>query len=40
MGIKIEGLLFIFNRPKNVEDLRQRIRPVIIERSVQSVGEC
>jgi hypothetical protein len=36
-----------FNRPKNLEDLRQRIRdemeqinPDIIERSVQSVGEC
>jgi hypothetical protein len=36
-----------FNRPNNLEDLRQRIRaeteqisPVIIERSVQSVGEC
>jgi hypothetical protein len=39
-----------FNRPNNVENLRQRIRaeieqispvnPDIIERSVQSVGEC
>jgi hypothetical protein len=39
-----------FNRPNNLEDLRQRIRaemneieqisPDIIERSVQSVGEC
>jgi hypothetical protein len=36
-----------FNKPTNLEDLRQRIRaeikqisPDIIERSVQSVGEC
>jgi predicted house-cleaning NTP pyrophosphatase (Maf/HAM1 superfamily) len=36
-----------FNRPNNLEDLRQRIRaeveqisPDIIERSVQSVDEC
>jgi hypothetical protein len=36
-----------FNRPNNLEDLRQRIRaeieqmsPDIIERSVQSGGEC
>jgi hypothetical protein len=36
-----------FNRPNNLEDLRQRIRaeteqisPDIIERCVQSVGEC
>jgi hypothetical protein len=42
--VKIE---FYFNRPNNLEDLRQRIRaeteqiiPDIIERSVQSVGEC
>jgi hypothetical protein len=36
-----------FNGPNNLDDLRQRIRaeteqisPDIIERSVQSVGEC
>jgi hypothetical protein len=36
-----------FNRPNNLEDLLQRIRakmeqinPDIIERSVQSIGEC
>jgi spore coat protein CotF len=36
-----------FNKPNNLEDLRQRIRaemeqisPDIIERCVQSVGEC
>jgi hypothetical protein len=37
----------MYNRPNNVENLRQRIRaeieqisPDIIDRSVQSVGEC
>jgi hypothetical protein len=29
-----------FNRPINLEDLRQRIRADIIERSVQSIGDC
>jgi hypothetical protein len=48
----IETLLYLkwkmyFNRPNNLENLRQRIRaeieqmsPDIIERSVQSGGEC